>query len=168
MPRRERIEQPLAVWRIVARARGRAAFDGEGARLYGGRWNHPGTPVVYSSVALSLAALEVFVHADPDIAPTDLVAVRAELPAGTAIDRLTFGDLPAAWRAYPGPEILRDLGTAWARRGETLALAVPSAIVPQETNLLLDPKHPEFAGLRPEAPTPFGFDPRMWKRGASS
>lgn len=166
MPRRERIGEPLAAWRIVARARGRAAFDGEGARLYGGRWNHPGAAVVYASTALSLAALEVFVHADPDTAPTDLVAVRAELPAGTEVEGLMAVDLPAGWRAYPGPEILRDLGTAWARRGETLALAVPSAIVPQETNLLLNPRHPEFAGLRPEAPIPFGFDPRMWERGA--
>lgn len=163
MRQRERSAHPLTAWRIVARQWADAAFDGEGARLYGGRWNHPGTPVVYASASLSLAALEVFVHADPDTAPPDLVAVRTELPGGAVVERLTAEDLPDGWRAYPGPESLRDLGMDWAVRGETLALVVPSAIVPQEHNVLLNPRHSAFSMIRPEAPIPFGFDPRMWK-----
>lgn len=162
MARQERGARPLAAWRIVPRRRAGAVFDGEGARLYGGRWNHPGTAVVYASTALSLAALEVFVHADPDTAPA-LVALRAELPPRAQVERVSAGDLPAGWREYPGPEALRDVGTAWVRRGEALGLLVPSAIVPQEENLLLNPEHPGFAGVRLDEPIAFGFDPRMWK-----
>ncbi len=163
--RREISAGPLPVWRIVPRRRAASAWDGEGARLFGGRWNHAGTRVVYASATLSLAALEVFVHADPDTAP-ELVAIRAELPAGTPVERLEPGDLPAGWRSYPGPAALRDLGTEWATRGDAVALVVPSAVVPQESNLLLNPAHPGFASLHPEAPLPFGFDARMWKGAA--
>lgn len=167
MPSRSSIERPAAAWRLVPRRRAATAFDGEGARLYGGRWNHPGSAVVYTSSHLSLAALEVFVHADPDIAPLDLVAIRLELPAGTAIERVEFDELPPDWRAYPGPEALRDLGSDWLRRGETAALAVPSAVIPQELNLLLAPRHPLLVELHPEPPVPFSFDPRMWKGAAA-
>lgn len=151
------------MWRIVARRHARHAFEGEGARRYGGRWNHPGTAAVYASSTLSLAVLEVFVHVDPDTAPPDLVAVRAELPAGVEIDRLEAAELSPGWRGYPAPDSLQDLGTAWLRRGEAAALAVPSAVVPQERNLLLDPAHPDFSSLRRGEPIPFAFDPRMWK-----
>jgi RES domain-containing protein len=154
---------PLVVWRLLSRRHLRRAFDGEGARRYGGRWNHPGTRMVYTSTTLSLAALETFVHLDPEDAPDDLVAVSAELPAGTAVHRLQPNDLPRGWRAYPAPESLRDLGTAWVGEGRSLALQVPSAVIPQEENLLLNPGLPSFARLRPQRPVSFSFDPRMWK-----
>lgn len=163
MPARERLREPLAVWRLLSRRHTVHAFDGEGARLYGGRWNHPGTAVVYASLTLSLAALEVFVHVDPEIMPPDLVALRAELPAGLVIHRLTAADLPAGWRAYPAPEALQDLGTGWLEEASAVALAVPSAVIPQEEILLLNPAHPAFAELRRDEPVPFAFDPRMWK-----
>lgn len=163
MPAPRRLRKPLAVWRIVARRRAEHAFDGEGARRWGGRWNRSGTAAVYASATLSLAALEVFVHVDPDTAPPDLVALRAVLPAGTRIDRLAAADLPSGWRSYPAPEALQDLGTEWIQSGEAVALAVPSAVVPQDENLLLNPAHPDFASLRRDEPIPFAFDPRMWK-----
>lgn len=163
MPGVERAASPLVAWRLVSRHRAASAFDGEGARLYGGRWNPPGIAVVYASTALSLAALEVLVHVDPDTAPRDLVALRAELPAGTAVSRLVPSDLPAGWRAYPAPAALQALGAAWVRAGATVALRVPSAVVPREDNLLLNPAHPAMAKLRIAAPEPFSFDPRLWK-----
>jgi RES domain-containing protein len=150
-------------WRLTLARYGKRAFDGEGARLYGGRWNHPGTAIVYCSLTLSLAALEYFVHVEPELAPPSLVAVAADLPAGLEVETLEIEALPANWRTYPAPERLRDLGTGWARSGRTAALQVPSSVIPHEMNVLLNPAHPDFAAIRLRAAEPFAFDPRMWK-----
>jgi RES domain-containing protein len=154
---------PRLLWRLTAVRHAQRAYTGEGARLYGGRWNHPGVPLVYTSLTLSLAALELFVHLDGDIAPDHLAARAAELPGDLAIPVLEIADLPGNWRTYPAPERLKDLGTAWARSGASLALSVPSAVVPRERNVLLSPAHPDFARLRVLPPEGFSFDPRMWK-----
>lgn len=165
--RRETLEAPLQIWRIVSRRRAASAWDGEGAGRYGGRWNHPGARLVYASTTLSLAALEVFVHADPDTAPQDLVAIRAELPAGTQAVRIPADEGAPGWRDYRAAPALRNLGTNWLKWAESVACLVPSAIVPQEWNVLLAPAHPDFSKLQVEAPIPFGFDPRMWKRATA-
>lgn len=151
------------VWRLASARYGDHAFDGEGARLYGGRWNHPGTAMVYCSSTLSLATLEYFVHLEPDLAPPDLVAVAADLPAGLDVEALEIEALPVNWRSYPAPERLRDLGTGWVRSGRTAVLQVPSSVIPHEMNVLLNPAHPDFAKIHLRAAEPFSFDPRMWK-----
>ena len=151
------------VWRLTAIRYVDRAYTGEGARLYGGRWNHPGSPLVYTSDTLSLAALEYFVHLEPDIAPDRLAARPAELPADLRVPILSLADLPAGWRRYPAPERLKELGTGWARSRVSVALSVPSAVIPHERNLLLNPLHPDFPRLRLLAPEEFSFDPRMWK-----
>ncbi len=151
----------MRVWRICARQH--AAFDGEGARRYGGRWNHRGTAVVYASESLSLAALEYFVHLDTDLSPRNLVAVAADLPEGLRIARIVLGGLPGGWRRYPAPESLQDIGTAWVAKGTTAVLCVPSAVIPEERNYLLNPAHPEFKRIRLREPQAFHFDPRLWK-----
>jgi RES domain-containing protein len=151
------------VWRITSARYGATAFDGEGARLYGGRWNHPGTAVVYCSATLSLAALEYFVHIELDLAPPDLVSVAADLPLGLSLETLEVEALPPDWRTYPAPERLKDLGTGWARSGRTALLLVPSCVIPHEMNILVNPAHPDFPKLRVHAAEPFSFDPRMWK-----
>jgi RES domain-containing protein len=150
---------PLTVWRIC-RAQ-HARFDGEGARLYGGRWNHPGAAVVYTSGSLSLAALELFVHVDTDLLPVDLVSVPAQIPARLARSVLDERELPARWRTCPPPEALQDLGSQWAERGETAVLSVPSVVITEERNYLLNPGHTDFAEIVVGAPRPFSFDPRM-------
>ena len=152
---------PLIVWRISKA--GHESFDGEGARLYGGRWNHPGARATYTSESLSLAALEYFVNLDTDLVPDGLVSVRAEIPTGLEHKTIEAGDLPGNWRTYPAPEALQDLGTEWIRRCETVVLSVPSAVVPEERNYLLNPAHEEFSSIRVGSPRPFHFDPRMWK-----
>src|SRR3712207_8611382 len=92
------------VWRITSSRYAERAFDGEGARLYGGRWNHPGTAVAYCSATLSLAVLEYFVHLEPNLAPPDLVAVAAELPAGNALETPGIEAPPPGWGTYPAPQ----------------------------------------------------------------
>jgi RES domain-containing protein len=151
------------VWRLASARYGDRAFDGEGARLYGGRWNHPGTAVVYCSATMSLAALEFFVHVEPDLAPPSLVAMAADLPAGLDVETLEVEALPANWRTYPAPEKLRDLGTGWVRSGRTAVLLVASSVIPHEMNVLLNPAHPDFARIHVREAEPFAFDPRMWK-----
>lgn len=151
------------IWRLTAARHTNSAFDGEGARRYGGRWNRPGTRMVYCSSTLALAVLEVFVHLDPELAPPNLVAIPAVIPAGIDSELLEEASLPTDWRSYPAPERLRDLGTNWVRSGRTAVLSVPSCIVPHELNVLLNPAHPDFSRIHPGKPEPFSFDPRMWK-----
>ena len=120
--------------------------------------------VVYTSATLSLAALEYFVHLDPIDAPGDLVAIPAEIPDTLSRTEIRTATLPPNWRAYPAPEQLAELGMSWVRARKTAVLVVPSAIVPQEHNVLLNPAHADFRRIRPGTPEPFSFDPRMWRR----
>ena len=152
----------MRVWRIASAAY--AAFDGEGARRYGSRWTRKGLPVVFASATLSLAALERFVHADPDLEPVDLVAIAIEIGASVAIESADVADLPADWRAYPAPASLAAIGEEWLRAARAVALSVPSVIIPHERNFILNAAHAEFAKLTVRTPEPFGFDPRMWKK----
>ncbi len=151
------------VWRICKKQHVKGAFTGEGARLYGGRWNHKGSAVVYCASSLALAALEVFVHVDPSELPDDLMSIPADLPEKMKVERLTPNKLPKSWRESVGPDVLKDIGTTWVQRGQTVALFVPSAIVPEEENVLFNPTHPDFAKIKLGLPRPFAFDPRMRK-----
>jgi RES domain-containing protein len=155
--------EAASCWRITTIRHAGHAFDGEGARLYGGRWNFPGTPVVYTSSNLSLCALELFVHLEPALAPAGLMAIRADWSSELEIPALPLAELPADWRGYPAPERLQEIGTAWARAATSTALRVPSALIPHEHNILWNPLHPDFGRLRPGPAQPFAFDPRMWK-----
>jgi RES domain-containing protein len=156
----------LKAWRICKRAH--AAFDGEGARKAGGRWNPRGVAVVYVSETLSLAALELLVHADPALLPEDLVAIEAEIPEAVRVRRLDPEKLPRGWRRHPPPEALARLGGEWANKLETAVLSVPSALVPRERNFVLNPGHPEFRRIRVGKPEPFGLDARLGPRKAAS
>jgi RES domain-containing protein len=151
----------VRVWRIASATH--AAFDGEGARLYGSRWTARGLPAVFTSETLSLAALETFVHTDPDLEPVDLVAIAASIEPDIAIEVVAMVDLPADWRTYPAPASLALIGEAWLREGRTAVLSVPSVVIPHERNFIINPRHGDFAKLAIGSPEPFTFDPRMWK-----
>lgn len=153
----------MRIWRLTSERHASHAFDGEGARLYGGRFNHPGHGVVYCAATLSLAALELLVHLEPSQVPEDRVALPATIPPDLSVRELTVGELPKDWRIYPAPEALKDLGTAWIRAGETAVLTVPSAVIPMERNLLLNPSHSDMTKIEIGEPQPFAFDPRLWR-----
>jgi RES domain-containing protein len=148
------------VWRL-----GRVVHDplsGDGARRVGGRWNPRGVPMVYSSAHLSLAALETLVHTDPELLPDDLVAVQIEVPASVLIEVWEAGTLPPNWRAVPPASSTQRLGAAWAEdRARAGVLSVPSAIIPGERNLLLNPAHPDAARWRVVSVEAFAFDARL-------
>lgn len=147
-------------WRIVKSRRVRSAFDGEGARLYGGRWNSPGTRVVYVAGSVSLAVLEVLVHLGDAGVLSSYSLCGVEFDDGL-IEPLDRSRLPHDWRSYPAPPGLRRIGDAWVRDGSSAVLEVPSAVVEQESNYLLNPQHPDFASVNVGKPEPFGFDERL-------
>lgn len=163
VPKGEMSAEYRMVWRICSRRHIAQAYDGEGAHIFGGRWNHPGTRVVYTAATVSLAALELFVNLDPDVCPDDLVAIPAEIPRAVKVMRVELSDLPRGWQRYPAPVQLQDLGSRWVADGATAVLAVPSAVIPQERNYLLNPAHPDLRRIRIGRPEPFRFDLRMWK-----
>ena len=139
-------------------------MDGEGAFRHGGRWNAAGVRVVYASSTLALAALEYLVHVDPDDAPSDLVAVALEIPAGTVNDVESRAIVPADWRAATAPDSCRQIGAEWIGSGTSLGLAVPSVIIPGERNLLLNPVHADMRAVCVRSSLPFQFDPRLLYR----
>lgn len=154
----------MNVWRICRSKHEAAAFSGLGAEKSGGRWNYKGHSVVYASENLSLAALELFVHVSPGSIPADLVWLRGTLPDSVAVERIALSALPQNWRDYPAPPELQAIGTNWILGSTSLVLVVPSAINPQETNLLLNPAHPDMKKLKVDAGQPFQFDPRMFRK----
>ena len=140
----------IQAWRVC-----RAPFadlSGEGARRYGGRWNSPGSPMVYAAEHPALAVLEVRVHLDLplDLMPEDYVILRISLPDEPPEHSTT---IPADPRAA---------GDAWLREARTAILRVPSILVPDSTNLLLNPRHPRAAKATIAPPIPFHFDPRLF------
>jgi RES domain-containing protein len=153
----------MTVWRICLREHTQRAFRGKGAGLYGGRWNPPGFPVVYSAESLALACLEILVQADPEELPKELAAISAEIPSSVKALRLEVPTLPPNWREYPAPEALQAIGREWLQRREYGVLCVPSVVIPAERNYLLNPVHPDFRNVVVHQPEPFSLDPRLWR-----
>jgi RES domain-containing protein len=147
-------------WRIVHRRFAKIAFTGEGARLYGGRWNSQGHLVIYAAQSQSLATLEILVHLDSEGLLRHFVAIPVTIPPHL-IERLCASALPKHWRTYPAPRSLQALGDAWLARASSPVLQVPSVVIPSESNFLLNPAHPHFRKLRLGKPLPFLLDPRL-------
>lgn len=157
----------MLLWRVSTHA----AFDGEGTRRFGGRWNSPGTAIAYTSGVLALAVLELLAHASPRRIPTELVAHYADLPDDLPVPAIAAADLPTNWRDHPAPLALRELGDRWARERSSVALAVPAAVlaispelIALERNFLLNPSHPDFARIHVQRER-FPVDPRLWRFG---
>ncbi len=134
------------VWRIVKAKYADEAFTGEGARRAGGRFNSPGVSVVYTSESLALAQLEMLVHLPTDRLLSTYVAFQVEVP-DAYISTLAKTDLPDNWRASPVPLAVQMIGDQWIADGKSVALCVPSAVVPLEHNILLNPAHADFSDL---------------------
>jgi RES domain-containing protein len=152
------------IWRICEDTFAESAFSGEGASIVGGRWNSKGKRMVYTAEHLSLAILEVFVHLNvPTVERDFFVAIKAEVPDILEIEYMNIDRLPADWYLSSSKSSLQALGDEWIDSARTPILAVPSAIVPQEFNYLINPLHPQFDRLIIDRPQPFNFDTRMWK-----
>ncbi|MGA3074208.1 MAG: RES domain-containing protein [Bryobacteraceae bacterium] len=131
--------------------------DGEGARLYGGRWNSRRRAVVYAAATQSLAALEILAHTAA--LGDDYVVLGIDIPADLTIEEVRRGDL-ARWDLAG----TRARGDRWLEQGRTVVLRVPSKVVPAEAIYVINPAHPDFPRLRIAQPEPFRFDERLLER----
>lgn len=147
----------LRAWRIVKAKHAATAFSGEGARLYGGRWNSPGVSLVYTSSTQALAALESLVHLNPPVL-FKYAVIPVEFDSAL-VEKISV--LPAGWSDSPAPPATRALGDAWAAQARSAVLELPSVIIPGESNFLLNPAHPDFRKIVIGRPAPFAFDPRL-------
>lgn len=152
----------MRFWRISRQRYAAAAVTGEGARLYGGRWNSKGVAVVYASTSLALAAVETFVNLEPNLRPADLIFIEGEIPDEFEIDRIELSLLPEDWQRTRD-ESLCHFGDEWIQAGSTVALLVPSAAIRGDWNLLLNPALPDFKRIKFHRPHPFEFDTRMFE-----
>jgi RES domain-containing protein len=153
----------MRFWRICRRRYAVEAATGEGARLYGGRWNSRGVRVVYASTSLALAAVETFVNLEPNLRPADLISIEGAIPDAVETVRLDLEALPKKWDRTRD-ESLRRFGDDWIRDGKkSVALLVPSAAIPGEWNVLLNPVHRDFPKIQFRDPIPFEFDVRMFR-----
>jgi RES domain-containing protein len=117
-------------------------------------------PVVYAGSTVALVALEYFVHLSGD-EPADLVLLRVQVPEGASVDTIPSARLPESWQAELG--LTQRLGREWIESRRTLVLTVPCAIVPEESNALVNPSHPEWNDVETAVMRAFHFDRRMYR-----
>ena len=158
----------MRIWRICRRPFARTPLDGRGGLLAAGRWHTPRRLVTYASESLALASLEVLVHCDLDLLPSDLMAIEIDVPPRIKIAEIAASDLPRSWRRHPVPPALQRLGNDWLDQAQTTVLRVPSALVPTESNLLLNPLHRDFRDIRVIRRFKFAFDERLVARSRSA
>jgi RES domain-containing protein len=152
----------LTAWRIVKKRHSAHAFNGEGARLFGGRWNSPGVSMVYVASTRALAALEQLVHLDRATLLSSFVLIPCQFDE-RLVTELDHALLPDKWHRDPPPSKLAALGDAWIRNAGSAVLAVPNAIIEEEKNFLLNPFHPDFREIKIGDSVGFDFDPRLIK-----
>jgi len=153
----------MLVWRLTRKAHSEPPLTGEGARRFGGRWNHVGTTVVYTSGTLSLAVLEYLVNLPISDLPEDLVSIQSHVPDDLMRHDISIDDLPENWRTFPAIEELKDIGTEWVREAKTALLVVPSVVIPNELNYLINPAHPETGRVKILSIDPFALDTRLYR-----
>jgi RES domain-containing protein len=147
------------LWRLY-RERFGAGLDGIGGTFADGRWHARGERVVYFGASAAIVVLERLAHTDADLFPSDLRLARFTFSgkvSQTSVER--FAKLPSGWTN--DENATRGIGTEWRRAGVTCLLVVPSAILPEEFNLVLNPQHPDAKSLRLASERPFTFDARL-------
>lgn len=154
----------VSVWRIASDTPDYTADDttGKGAELTGGRWNARGTPLLYASGSRALACLETVVHLTSGLAlPLNRYLVRLDIPAELWAARTVFDAAQhVGWDALPAGRTSTAWGTAWARDGASCVAEVPSVIVPEEPNLLVNPRHADAARITVTKLRRWLYDPR--------
>jgi RES domain-containing protein len=153
----------ITAWRLTKTRHLATAWDGEGAKRAGGRWNSVGTRVVYASATLSLALAETLVHLPSGVLPA-YSAIAIEFDE-SLVATLPVRDLPSRWNGHPPPPSTQAIGDAWVAAGTSAILRVPSVVVPGEWNYVLNPAHADFPKKGIGAPISFPFDPRLVRKG---
>lgn len=153
----------LHAWRLVRTAWVGTAFSGEGARLYGGRWNSKGKRLVYTASSAPLAVLELLVHLRVEEILTDDYSIIKVQFDESLVEEVPRNKLPKHWRSDPPPRSTRIFGNRWFEARLSVVLRVPSAVMPSDSNYLINPTHPDFARIRLGTPETFRLDPRLAK-----
>ena len=148
----------MRAWRL-AREPFSKDREGTGAYLFGGRWTPPGRRVLHAASSIALAGLEYLVHTRKP--PSDLVLVAIDIPDDAAIDRPKLDDLPDDWASPLPSEHCQAWGRKWAEKARALALAVPSVIVPEERNYVINVSHSAMKGVELRPIRRFAFDLRL-------
>ena len=149
-------------WRITKEKYATKAFDGEGARLQGGRWSRIGTRIIYTAASQSLAILEILVHLQQTEVLSSYVVFEVAFPE-KFVETLGPGSLPKNWRTSPAPPVTLAIGDDWIRRSSSAVLRVPSVVVPSEYNFLINPAHSDFGGITIGDAKPLDVDSRLLK-----
>lgn len=154
-------------------------LSGNGGLYVSGRWHHKGIPVIYTATTRALSVLEKVVHVDPSATPDKFVIITLGLPADYSIQEVPTETLPKDWgklsynlgntsrfpdsliQSQSTTSLLADIGTSWLKGKSSLALKVPSAILPQEFNVLINPAHSQAAEIKLLSVDTFEFDPRL-------
>jgi RES domain-containing protein len=152
----------MEVYRIC-RSRN-ADLSGKGSKIAGGRWNSKSHAVIYSSENRSLAILELLSHFTDYIIPDDLVLLTISLPSDPDMEEIKPQMLPKNWKMYPGPIQLTEIGDEWLNRNETLILKVPSVIIENEYNYLINPSHKDIVKVKIIRKEKFIVDERLHKK----
>jgi RES domain-containing protein len=152
----------MVVYRIAKKQYARD-LSGFGARSHGGRWNEKGIPVIYTSESRALATVELLVHLPLALVPGNLSLVSMKIPDSISPKKIFPSKLPRDWRAYPAPAVLASLGTEWILGGVSLLLRVPSAVVENEYNILINPQHRDIKRVSIHKVEPYTFDERLLK-----
>lgn len=152
----------IRVWRICKREYKDSAFSGEGAKLFGGRFNSEGVAAVYTSGSLSLSLLEILVQANDRSYLRHCVVFRADIPK-SLVDTPEVTDLPDGWDQIPYGHASQHFGNDWLLSKKSLALRIPSVVIPIEYNYVLNPNHPGFKQTQITKKYSEGLDERLIK-----
>ncbi len=136
-------------------------LSGIGSATYGGRWNNKGTHVLYTAQTASLALLESIVHLS-SIPTSGLCILSMEIP-DNSFCVIEVEQLPKKWYCYPSPERLKNIGDQFIKQGNYLAMQIPSSIIPEEFNYLINPLHPDFKKIKLYPHKPLMVDERLIK-----
>jgi len=150
----------VTVWRLTHERYAKSAFSGEGARRHGGRFNSEGTPIVYASESLALAVLETLTGVEHYHQLRSYTFFRVRL-SGEMASGLSETDLPDGWDQHPLSSQSQQVGDQWTRREASVALRVPSVVVPYSHNYLLNPSHPSFEEIEIGAGESLPVDRRL-------
>jgi len=148
----------MLVYRIaLAKYSGKLVASGNAAR-----WNSNDAEVIYTASSRSLACLENVVHrSQDDLLMLQFIVLTIDCPEDIKIKTVSLDSLPARWTEYSHLHITQKIGDAWIKDGKTGILQVPSAIVNEEVNYLLNPNHEDFKRIKLTKTQPFSFDGRI-------
>lgn len=155
----------MIVYRIEREKYLKSTLSGTGASISKGfRWNSINTKLVYTAESRALAMLEVSVHLDlSEDLPTDRYYVEIEIPDKIVIQEVKIEDLPEDWNSKPPTLTTQTIGDDFVTQNESAVLKVPSSIVPQEYNYLINPNHPDAKKIKVIKKVSLNFDPRLKK-----